>query len=112
MARPIECTAVQLQEPVLFRCGDALHLRACRHEPRPQGSGITCPTLALAGEGDFAGTGQLQTFADALTVPVTTHEFTVAEGAGGHCEWLGQDLLDQYVYGWLARVLTRTAVAV
>ena len=73
---------------------------------------ITCPTLALAGEGDFAGTGQLQTFADALTVPVTTHEFTVAEGAGGHCEWLGQDLLDQYVYGCLARVLTRTAVAV
>ncbi|MGE3287365.1 MAG: alpha/beta hydrolase family protein [Pseudonocardia sp.] len=66
---------------------------------------ITCPTLALAGEGDFAGQGQLQTFADALTAPVTTHEFTVAEGAGGHCEGLGQDLLDQYAFGWLARTL-------
>ena len=43
---------------------------------------------------------------------MTTHEFTVAEGAGGHCEWLGQDLLDQYVYNRLARVLSRTAVAV
>ncbi|MDT0352174.1 alpha/beta hydrolase family protein [Pseudonocardia charpentierae] len=66
---------------------------------------ITCPTLALAGEGDFAGTGQLATFADALTAPVTTHEFTAAEGAGGHCEGLGQDRLDQFVYGWLTRTL-------
>ncbi|HEX4017930.1 MAG TPA: hypothetical protein VHX15_14440 [Frankiaceae bacterium] len=66
---------------------------------------ITCPTLALAGEGDFANTGQLDVFADALTVPVTRHEFTIAEGAGGHCEGLGQERFDQYVYGWLARTL-------
>jgi dienelactone hydrolase len=72
---------------------------------------ITCPTLAMAGEGDFAGTGQLQTFADALAAPVTTHAFTVAEGAGGHCEGLGQDLLDQYVYGWLVGILADRAVA-
>jgi hypothetical protein len=62
---------------------------------------ITCSTLALAGEGDFAGTGQLQVFAEALAAPVTTHTFTKAEGAGGHCEGLGQDRLDQFVYGWL-----------
>jgi len=62
---------------------------------------ISCRTLALAGEGDFAGTGQLQVFADALHVPVTTHEFTAAEGAGGHCEGLGQDRLDRVVYDWL-----------
>jgi dienelactone hydrolase len=66
---------------------------------------ISCPTLALAGEGDFANTGQLNAFADALTVPVTKHVFTVAEGAGGHCEGLGQERLEQYVYGWLARTL-------
>ena len=66
---------------------------------------ITCPTLALAGEDDFAGTGQLQIFAEALTAPVTTHTFTKAEGAGGHCEGLGQDRLDQYVYGWLREQL-------
>jgi dienelactone hydrolase len=66
---------------------------------------ISCPTLALAGEGDFAGTGQLRTFADALSAPVTTHEFTSAEGAGGHCEGIGQDRFEQYVFGWLARVL-------
>jgi len=52
---------------------------------------ICCPALALAGEGDLAGTGQLAAFAQALGAPVTTHEFTVAEGAGGHREGLGQD---------------------
>lgn len=68
---------------------------------------ISCPTLALAGEGDFAGTGQLETFAAAPTAPVTTHSFTIAEGAGGHCEGLGQDRFDQTVYGWLACALSR-----
>jgi len=66
---------------------------------------ITCPTLALAGEGDFAGTGQLDVFAGALRCPVTTHQFSIAEGAGGHCEGLGQDRLDRVVYDWLAGVL-------
>ena len=70
---------------------------------------ISCPTLALAGEGDFAGTGQLGAFAQALTAPVTTHEFTVAEGAGGHCEGLGQDRFEQYVFGWLTGVFAQTS---
>ena len=43
---------------------------------------ITCPTLALIADGDFADTGQLDVFAEALEVPVTTHRFTVAEGPG------------------------------
>lgn len=71
---------------------------------------ITCPTLALEGEGDFAGNGQLQVFADALTAPVTTHRFTAAEGAGGHCEGLGQDRFDQYLYGWLTTSLVPSKV--
>jgi dienelactone hydrolase len=66
---------------------------------------ISCPTLALAGEGDFAGTGQLEIFTKALTAPVTTHHFTIAEGAGGHCEGTGQDRFEQFVYGWLTGVL-------
>lgn len=66
---------------------------------------ITCPTLAVAGEGDFAGTGQLRVFADALSAPVTVHEFTAAEGAGGHCEGLGQDRFDQVTYGWLVQTV-------
>jgi hypothetical protein len=79
----------------------------CRFSLAGLADRISCPTLALAGEGDFAGTGQLDVFAKALTVPVTTHEFTAAEGAGGHCEGLGQDRLDQFAYGWLARALAR-----
>ncbi len=67
---------------------------------------ITCPTLALAGEGDFAGTGQLDVFAAALRSPVTTHRFTRAEGAGGHCEGLGQDRFTRVVHDWIAAVLS------
>ncbi|MDT7745295.1 MAG: hypothetical protein QOE59_4373, partial [Actinomycetota bacterium] len=66
---------------------------------------ITCPTLAMQAEGDFAGTGQLEVFARSLGGPVTTHRFTAAEGAGGHCEGLGQQRLDRVVYGWLTTVL-------
>jgi dienelactone hydrolase len=73
---------------------------------------ISCRTLALEGEGDFAGTGQLQTFADALTAPVVTHRFTEAEGAGGHCEGLGQDRFDQFVYGWLTPTPARHKTSV
>jgi hypothetical protein len=51
----------------------------CRYNLVALADRITCPTLALAGEGDFAGTGQLQTFADSLVAPVTTHAFTVAD---------------------------------
>ena len=42
-------------------------------------------------------------------MPVTTHQFTAAEGAGGHCEGLGQDRLDQVVFGRLTRVLDPTS---
>jgi hypothetical protein len=72
---------------------------------------ISCPTLALAGEGDFAGTGQLNTFIESLTAPATKHTFTSAEGAGGHCEGLGQDRVDQLVYGWVRSVLPQPAHA-
>ena len=63
---------------------------------------ITCPTLALEAEGDFAGTGQLDLFARSVGGPVTTHHFSAAEGAGGHCEGLGQQRFDRVVHDWLA----------
>jgi hypothetical protein len=66
---------------------------------------IGCPTLAVAGEGDFAGTSQLHLFAQALTAPVSTHVFSSADGAGGRCEGLGQDRFDEFVHGWLMRRL-------
>ena len=44
-------------------------------------------------------------FAAQLTAPVTTHRFTAAEGAGGHCEGLGQRRLERVVYDWIETVL-------
>jgi hypothetical protein len=66
---------------------------------------IDCPTLALEAEGDAASRGQLDTFAGQVTAPVTTHRFTAAEGAGGHCEGLGQRRLERVVYDWIETVL-------
>lgn len=66
---------------------------------------IKCPTLVTEGEGDFAS--QSQTFFDALTCPKRLKRFTVAEGAGGHCEGLGATLFEGYVFDWLDRVMGR-----
>jgi hypothetical protein len=66
---------------------------------------IDCPTLALEAEGDPVSQGQLETFAEVVTAPVTTHRFTAAEGAGGHCEGLGQRRLERVAYDWIETVL-------
>ena len=61
---------------------------------------ITCPTLVTEGEGDFAS--QSQKLFDALTCPKWYHGFTAAEGAGGHCEGMGQQLWRDQVCAWLS----------
>ena len=66
---------------------------------------ISCPTLILECEGDFAG-GNGQALADAMTAPVDVVHLTRAEGAGGHCAGLGQKVWEKTVYQWLARTLT------
>lgn len=69
---------------------------------------ITCPTLLTSAEDDFADLGQGDNLAGAVSGPVTRHRFTVAEGAGGHCEGLGQARLDRVVYDWIATHLPAT----
>jgi pimeloyl-ACP methyl ester carboxylesterase len=64
---------------------------------------ITCPTLVTEGEGDFAS--QSRTLFDALTCPKQFREFTAAEGAGGHCEGMGQRLWQQAAFSWLSQVV-------
>jgi pimeloyl-ACP methyl ester carboxylesterase len=64
---------------------------------------ITCPTLITEGEGDFAS--QSRTLYDALTCPKQYRAFTAAEGAGGHCEGMGQRPWEQAVFTWLGRVV-------
>lgn len=65
---------------------------------------ISCPTMATTAEGDRTGGGQLDEFAAALTCPHVTRTFTAEQGAGGHCEGLGQERFDRTVYGWLASI--------
>lgn len=67
--------------------------------------GITCPTLVIDAEGDFASRGQTEPLARAVRGPVTRRHFTAAEGAGGHCEGLGQFRLERVVFDWFADAL-------
>ncbi len=64
---------------------------------------ITCPTLVTEREGDFAS--QSQTLFEALTCEKWYHGFTEAEGTGGHCEGMGQQLWRDYVFSWLSERL-------
>jgi len=65
---------------------------------------ITCPTLAVEAEGDFAGGGGPALVA-AVGGPATLIRLTAAEGAGGHCGGLGQQVWAQKVFDWLAGVV-------
>jgi hypothetical protein len=61
---------------------------------------IGCPTLVTEGEGDFAS--QSRKLFEALTCEKDFHEFSARQGAGGHCEGLGQLLWQDVVFTWLA----------
>jgi hypothetical protein len=61
---------------------------------------ITCPTLVTEGEGDFAS--QSSKLFDALTCEKEFHGFSIAEGAGGHCEGMGQLVWQEVVFSWLS----------
>jgi hypothetical protein len=66
--------------------------------------GITCPTLIVEAEHDFAGGGGQQ-LRDAMTAPTELIHLTEAQGADGHCAGLGQEVWAGAVYGWLQKVL-------
>lgn len=73
---------------------------------------ITCPTLLLDAEGDPSGSGQSAEIARDLGGPATVHHFTDAEGAGGHCEGLGQRRLERVAFDWIESVLAARPVGV
>jgi hypothetical protein len=71
----------------------------------PDAAAITCPTLIIEAENDFAGGGGRQ-LKEAMTgAPTDLVHLTAAEGADGHCAGLGQEVWTGVVYPWLARVL-------
>jgi alpha-beta hydrolase superfamily lysophospholipase len=61
---------------------------------------ITCPTLIVEADGDFAG-GQSRRLADALICPKQVEFLPSGAGAGGHCGGLGQATWARVVYDWL-----------
>jgi hypothetical protein len=65
---------------------------------------ITCSTLAVECEGDFAGGGGPSLVA-AMSAPATLLELSADEGAGGHCAGLGQLIWEERVYAWIRQVL-------
>jgi dienelactone hydrolase len=71
---------------------------------------ITCPTLIVEAEHDFAG-GSGALLQGAMTAPVELVTLTEAQGADGHCAGLGQEIWAGVVYGWLERTLNNVAAA-
>lgn len=67
---------------------------------RGRADSIACPTLIIQTENDALSAGA-GAFFDALTGPKTLMRFTVAEGAGGHCEMGNRSLLNLRVLDWL-----------
>jgi hypothetical protein len=65
---------------------------------------ISCPTLIVEAEHDFAGGGG-PTLAAGLTCPHELVNLTEVQGADGHCAGLGQQLWTDTVYDWLGRTL-------
>jgi len=72
---------------------------------------ITCPTLIIEAEHDFAGGGG-QMLTDALTAPAQLVQLTGHQGADGHCAGLGQEIWSGAVYSWLRSTLPHTPTAV
>ena len=62
---------------------------------------ISCPTLVLEAEEDIFFKGQPQQLFDHLTCPKTLMRFTIAEGAGAHCQVGAHRLAFGRVYDWL-----------
>ena len=65
---------------------------------------ISCPTLIIESENDFAG-GSGKLLFDALTCPKQLVELTTEQGIDGHCGGLAQEVWADVVYGWLDPIL-------
>ena len=61
---------------------------------------IRCPTLLTSADRDPLASGARSLY-EALTCPKTIIHFTVAEGAGEHCEEMNRLLLNRRVFDWL-----------
>jgi hypothetical protein len=70
-----------------------------------QASRISCPTLIVEADRDFAGGGG-HALLYAMTAPAELVHLSSNQGAEGHCGGLGQEVWAETVYGWLGRTLS------
>ncbi|MGN6030773.1 MAG: alpha/beta hydrolase family protein, partial [Thermomicrobiales bacterium] len=77
-----------------------------RYTMLDRASDIRCPTLIVECEGDPIGGGG-PSLAKAMGDLATLKHLSIADGAGGHCGWLGQRVWTDLVYGWLAKTLAQ-----
>lgn len=71
-----------------------------RYELSPFAHDIACPTFISFPEGDPVAVNAPKLY-DAITAPKVLQPFTVAEGAGMHCEMQARTLFHQKMYAWL-----------
>lgn len=71
---------------------------------------IRCPTFVAGNESDRLAV-QSSDLASTLTAPTQYTEFTDAEGAGGHCEGMGQSVFHRRLFDWLDETLERSSAA-
>ena len=62
---------------------------------------IRCPTLVTQAESDPLSASAPQVVAEITGAPTTLAEFTAAEGAGDHCEFMARRRFDQVAFDWL-----------
>jgi hypothetical protein len=65
---------------------------------------ITCPTLIVECENDFAGGGG-QVLRDAMSVPAEIVHLTAGQGVDGHCGGPAQEIWAETVFDWLDRTI-------
>lgn len=63
---------------------------------------ITCPTLALVGEGEGAESlAQAREYLEGVSGPGQLYQFSVAEGADAHCQFNNPSLSNHVTLDWL-----------
>jgi hypothetical protein len=70
----------------------------------PDAPHISCPTLLIECENDFAG-GGAQVLHDAMSVPADIIHLTVDQGIDGHCGGPGAEVWAEAAFDWLDRTV-------
>jgi hypothetical protein len=70
----------------------------------PDAAHISCPTLLIECENDFAG-GGAQVLHDAMSVPADIIHLTADQGIDGHCGGPGAEVWAEATFDWLDRTV-------